>query len=645
MNKTHVAIHLAQVSSRATAQKTFPLLYMWFKDYYYQKSHNYDNTTWSYVDCHEPIEETEYFDYLEKNPPSVFAISLYMWNSDVLLQNALAVKQRFPECIIVAGGPSAEATVDFMQSNQIDLVILGPGTEIFRRIVDAVVTKQKLTDLAGVACLDNNTVQINSALDKREDPLIVNYVNNFREETISILDSITNNKTSQATFLSILMQGCPYTCSFCEQGTSQWTKISKRPVDHVIDELTLLTEYPIALRFIDSNFGIIPDYKTIVDYIIAAKKQHPTWDVYLYEPDWAKNTTENIFKMQDNLVTNGVTTTSGMIALQDLDQDVLKLNGRPGATDYKKINFLVANMKKSNQRNPRVDLIFGMPGQSRDSLINTIVQLSTIGILSTPYIYLVFPNTPYGNSLPPGSEVVACTLPNSSYHSLVKDDSLPIKLSYLVKTDSLNTHDLFSMFYICRMLFEMQKDFLLDNLLMYIKKYTAITEEQFYRSLIQCFCESNNDEIAADIEFGEAWLATGVPTQHCSITKLQLNPINVPTYRYMTSLQVVCNIIAKAATDLGVPKKLTHSLLMWEYHSRNSYDHTTTELISYHWPDIINNKSSIYYQSKFVFDRWGKTEIINAIKSSQSMSRDISFSLTSIDNPESATLLQLQQEN
>jgi len=643
MNKTHVSVHLGQVSSRSAALKTFPLLYMWFKDYYYQKSNNYDETTWSYLDSLDPIEQTEYFDHLVKNPPSVFAISLYMWNSDVLLKNALAIKQRFPECIIVAGGPSAEATVDFMHSNQIDLVILGPGAEIFRRIVDAVTTKQSLNNIAGVAYLKNDIVQINPAPDKSEDPLIVNYVNNFREETISILDSITNNKTSQATFLSILMQGCPYTCSFCEQGTSLWTKLSKRPVGDVIDELTLLTEYPIALRFIDSNFGITPDYETIVDYLVAAKKQHPAWDVHLYEPDWAKNTTENIFKMQDNLVTNGITTTSGMIALQDLDQDVLKLNGRPGATDYKKINFLVNNMKKSNQRNPRVDLIFGMPGQSRESLINTIVQLSTIGILSTPYIYLAFPNTPYGNFLPPGSKVVKCTLPNSSYHSLVKDDSLPIKLSYLVETASLSTRDLFLMFYACRILFEMQKDFLLDNLLMYVKKYTDITQEQFYRSLIQCFCDSDNAEITADIESGTSWLANGTPTQYCSITGLQLHPINVPTYRYMISLRTVCDIIAQAATNLGIPKEITHGMLTWEYHARNSYDHTTTELTSYYWPDIVNDKNNIYYQSKFVFDRWSKSEIVDAIKSNRPMSRDIPFSLASIENPESATLLQLQQ--
>jgi hypothetical protein len=189
----------------------------------------------------------------------------------------------------------------------------------------------------------------------------------------------------------------------------------------------------------------------------------------------------------------------------------------------------------------------------------------------------------------------------------------------------------------------MQKDFLLDNLLVYIKQYTDITQEQFYRSLIDCFCDSDNAEIAADIESGTSWLTTGTPTQHCSITGLQLHPINVPTYRYMTSLQTVCDIIAQAATNLGVPHKITHGMLTWEYHARNSYDHTTTELTSYYWPDVVSDKNSIYYQSKFVFDRWSKSEIVDAIKSNRPISRDIPFGLTSIENPESATLLQLQQ--
>jgi hypothetical protein len=178
---------------------------------------------------------------------------------------------------------------------------------------------------------------------------------------------------------------------------------------------------------------------------------------------------------------------------------------------------------------------------------------------------------------------------------------------------------------------------------MYIKKYTAITQEQFYRSLIQCFCESDNDEIAADIDSGVSWLATGTPTQYCSITGLQLHPINVPTYRYMTSLRTVCDVIVQTAINLGIPKKIAQGLLTWEYHARNSYDHNTTELISYYWPDIVNDKNDIHYQSKFVFDRWDKTKIVDAIRSNRPISRDIPFGLTSIQNPESATLLQLQQ--
>lgn len=88
------------------------------------------------------------------------------------------------------------------------------------------------------------------------------------------------------------MQGCPYSCSFCEQGLDYWTKMHKRPLQTLFDEINFLYFYDnIVLRYIDSNYGIHSDYEKLTDYLIETNKinfeeidesiQIPRYDVTL----------------------------------------------------------------------------------------------------------------------------------------------------------------------------------------------------------------------------------------------------------------------------------------------------------------------------------------------------------------------------
>ena len=36
------------------------------------------------------------------------------------------------------------------------------------------------------------------------------------------------------------MFGCPYSCSFCEQGTSLWKNVTRRPIEQIFKEVDFL---------------------------------------------------------------------------------------------------------------------------------------------------------------------------------------------------------------------------------------------------------------------------------------------------------------------------------------------------------------------------------------------------------------------
>ena len=64
--------------------------------------------------------------------PDIVGLGIFIWNKDIALDNIKWYKENNPNMLIVAGGPSAEATKEFIEDNPaIDVVILGPGIEIF----------------------------------------------------------------------------------------------------------------------------------------------------------------------------------------------------------------------------------------------------------------------------------------------------------------------------------------------------------------------------------------------------------------------------------------------------------------------------------------------------------------------------------
>lgn len=603
--------------TRGRVEKRFPLIYFWLKDYYYQRSpDNFPLIDWYYDDNDTLLRDNkELQQQLFDNPPDVVGLSLYMWNVEKLLDNSQWIKENFPDCLIVAAGPNADSRPEFMSENtQIDYVILGPGAEAFRRILDAKIAGEDVNDVLGVNYWNGNHVVSNPPVPRKEEPLVLDYVNNFRDEVVEMLDYYTS-KYESVIFLTMMLQGCPYSCSFCEQGTSFWTKIQRRPVEKIYDEIDLIKNYDnVVYEWADANFGIVPDYEKAIDYCI----EHGNGNIKFKKPPFAKNNVEHTFHLIKKMKDSGIYSSphNGVITLQDPNPDIVKMNGRPFSKEYEKIAAYREYTKDQEYKMTQVEIILGMPGQSWTSLRDSLHTLMEQDLLShyLPYLYLVFPNT-------------AITAPDStvkieSKRMHVRNERVwtrgwldfhdaPSEISYehIIKTETLETDELVGVYYYWNLMCHIYGYAgWLRTPLRYLDNYHDVSMYEFVEVFVEHFNPKNwhklPDSIRLDLEATLRWFKQDDKLfQRRDITdQYWLSPRQLPHYRIHSNYDDFEKIFKDVFQKLMPDDPYLDDLMQWQkarlLHIYGDVDHTIT---SYNWDDISRAETDTYYKSQFTF--------------------------------------------
>ena len=608
----------------------FPYLYFWFKDHYYQRSYeNYKQTNWDYIDTREFIRDNiDMQNAILANPPDVVALSLYAWNAERLLENARWIKERFPECLIVAGGPDAVAKLYYFHDfPHVDIVVRGPGTEIFRLLLDAVIEDKDVYSVPGIAYLKDDIVTFTELLPRKEDPLIYNYVQNFRSEVVEWLDN-AEKEYDEIVFLTTFLQGCPYSCSFCEQGLDLWTKITKRPIEYVFAELDLLSNYKnIQFEFIDANFGITADYEKIIDYIVDIK-QNKNKNFYLLRPSYAKNDVDRVFRIHDKMLQYNLAgrhESLGYLALQDTNEDILELNGRPVSKEFQKIDKFKELIKKHGGGSKHIDadilVILGMPGQTTDSMIQMLVDLFNADIMSgtsTPNLYIVVENTRLTDDPnSPWYRAQKLHVKSISTSSWIDRDNDDLIQNYLIEAESFTPRDLASWYYfyiLSTWAGGMLRWF--DTITAYLQNYHNIKGEDFIRGFLYHFRPEHVNllppEIQKDIVALNDWFngKKKYYTRHDDrITEGTLTMYKASQFRFISNYEEFEQIAIKTGLELiGHPDQMFLDIMNWvrlkTLHATDGAGARKT--ISYNYDDIAEMKSDVYYLSEFTFDWYFK---------------------------------------
>ncbi len=316
-------------------------------------------------------------------PPDVIAFSNYIWNSHLNLTIGTHLRQRFPDALIVVGGPSVrtdpKGIEQYLHDNPfIDVCVLHEGERPFAELLAQYQKSGKGFLSEGQSI--NSTAYFSSGrlidggsakfgeLDDFPSPYLEGVLDEFIARGLTPLFE-TN-------------RGCPFRCTYCAWGVAALNKVRKFPLDRVLAELDWVSrKFPDSPGWIigDGNFGMLPRDVEIAERIQTIRRKTPalrsvamfasknTPDRNIAIAELLRNTTESEGHQLDH----------ALIALQTLDQ------AAQAAT--KRSNIKLGDVPKkvgeyhADGHSVRTDLLSGLPDETYEGHLQSLRDVFSFG--------------------------------------------------------------------------------------------------------------------------------------------------------------------------------------------------------------------------------------------------------------------------
>ena len=318
--------------------------------------------------------------------PDVIGFSNFVWNSELSLAMARRIKELSPETIIVMGGPNfplerikQEA---FLQSHpEVDFYILHEGEAAFVNLINSLLScgmdAENIKQGAGLPSIQarsNNgkfLPELGFAerldnLDQIPSPYLTGKFDEFFDGRLWPLIQTK--------------RGCPFTCTYCTEGDSYFSRIAKFSLDHVCAEVEYIGKKMSVVRaqggrsdlYIgDSNFGMYEEDLDVAKALAASYKLYG-WPDHI-NTSTGKNQKQRILEVAR--IVEGRIVLSGSV--QSLDPVVLENIKRKNiAVDEL---MLLAEEARNVDANSYCEVILGLPGETRASHFQTLRTIVTAG--------------------------------------------------------------------------------------------------------------------------------------------------------------------------------------------------------------------------------------------------------------------------
>lgn len=298
--------------------------------------------------------------------PDILVCSCYVWNWPTTYEVIKQIKSKFPNCLIVIGGPEPKYSVEWMQQHtDIDILIPYYGEQVFTNVLREYNDKKEYNSLDGVITQE----VYNKSLPKIDyDAIPSPYLNGF-------FDDLVLNKREQTKGVRCVFEsnrGCPYSCVFCDIGAKAYQKVKKFDLARIEKELEwIVTNNIKVVDVADANFGIFDRDEEIVDTLIKLKKENNWKGRFL--PTWSKARGDRVLRLAKKVVHNGLDTIFGL-SLQSLNQSTLDAVKRTNAFNLDEMSTIVQDMNADGV-DVYTELIFPMPGDTLDNFKNGIYDL------------------------------------------------------------------------------------------------------------------------------------------------------------------------------------------------------------------------------------------------------------------------------
>ena len=335
-------VYLPLVSGMLTAYaKTFPLL----RESYEFMQPIYERDT--------PTKILEQYE-----DPAVACFSVCLWNYNLSLEVARLVKEKWPTCTVIFGGPSAP--FESLPAN-VDYVINGEGEKKFVNILCP------------------------GLVDEGQEKDLDIYPSPY---TSGEYDSMLGEMNFQAIIET--NRGCPFTCTYCfwgQGGLSQ--KMRFHSLDHIRDEAEWIGRNKIKYVFCaDANFGMFGRDVEVAKIYAAVKKKYGYPDKF--RVCYGKNAQESIYKTAKILHKAGLAkaiTLSKQTNNPDALKNIRRSNIKSSVYDYLQERYNAEDIPTY------VELILGLPGETLQSFKNGVQEAIKTKTNLLIYHCSVLPNT------------------------------------------------------------------------------------------------------------------------------------------------------------------------------------------------------------------------------------------------------------
>lgn len=300
--------------------------------------------------------------------PAVLAFSAYSWNFQQSLETARLAKLANPHSLVVFGGPMISENREqlrelFKTYPFIDIAVWGMGEWAFKEILLARIRNNDLKSISGIA-IRNFDEPEGFILTRKQvkDYNLDELPSPFLDGTFdNILEKYRDNINGA---LWETNRGCPYSCSYCVQGSSSFSKILDFNQERLFEEINWISKNKIPYVFCcDANFGIRPRDIKITQKISQLSHQYGYPKSFIV--NWMKNSSEKVIEIINELWKGGIPTRL-TLSMQSFNPNTLSAINRSNIR-LSVFDALISVCAKK-KIHTYTELILGLPQDTYDSI-------------------------------------------------------------------------------------------------------------------------------------------------------------------------------------------------------------------------------------------------------------------------------------
>lgn len=307
--------------------------------------------------------------------PSILGMSLYGWNWNRSRKLAKIIKERYPRCLIVAGGPHVPDNIEnwLIENPMFDIAVHSEGeitwTKIIKEFQISGPEKFNFESIEGISWLHGEEAVTNRPGEKlgKHIDYISPYLKGYFDASIKECNLL--NIPTVAVWET--NRGCPYSCTFCDWGSYTNQKLRYIDEERLNAEIEFFGSNINEIHVADANFGILPRDVEIAKKL--ADQKYSKGILKKVHASFAKNNKDRVLEIVKILHNYKMTEGGASLSLQSMNDDVLRVIKRSNISlqTYADLQRALNELQIPSY----TELILGLPEETTTSFLDTIERI------------------------------------------------------------------------------------------------------------------------------------------------------------------------------------------------------------------------------------------------------------------------------